>query len=46
MGPWKAPWSHKSAVRNRTFLRQLPLPRHEAPSARPELVSEFNVALR
>jgi hypothetical protein len=31
-------------VRNRTFLQHPPLPRHEAPSTRPEPVSEINVA--
>src|SRR5215211_9119517 len=42
-GP-EIPRSHRSAVRNRTFLKQASLPRHEAPSRRPELVSEINVA--
>jgi hypothetical protein len=44
MGPWKVPWSHKSAVQNRTFLRQPALPRQDGPRRRPEPVSEINVA--
>ena len=36
--------TEQSLQKRRRFLRQPPLPRHEAPSRRPELSSEINVA--